>query len=389
LDAAILNYGLLENTPPLYSLGTWLAAKGIRTIAFGFSIEGKSEVTEVRENFVLERCSAQDGKSTGVVGRLEVLRRYLRWVLWVNRKLKTLSPDVVVSTSMFDLPIAAITKARRNAVLVYHLYEYFSWPASFKSIKLLVFKLAESMCIKRCDYVIVPEANRGRMLRNDHSLKEEPLLMPNVPFARGIEKEALSRHSDGTLKVVYAGQISSTTGVARLIEAIELLSRSCPGMISLDVYGRVHCKSKEEEIGMIERLCSAEGVRYKGNHPYLELQRELEEYQVGVVLYEPVDANHRYCAPGKLYEYMRAGCAVLVNDLPGIRSIEIPQDGLFYLLEDLSSNAICKALREIAGDAALDRRREEGLWLMRERFSFEKCAAQIWGPILNSMKRGD
>jgi glycosyltransferase involved in cell wall biosynthesis len=52
-----------------------------------------------------------------------------------------------------------------------------------------------------------------------------------------------------------------------------------------------------------------------------ELITAMYGYDVGLIPYAPVSLNNELCCPNKLSQYMRAGMAVVTNDLPYVRSV--------------------------------------------------------------------
>ena len=151
----------------------------------------------------------------------------------------------------------------------------------------------------------------------------QPLIQDFAPFGRGLllpgfldrelEKPAAELVSQGrrdAIHVAYAGGLSVSYGVDRLIAAVKGIT-TVP--VQLTLYG------KGELAASIVELAASDGrIRYGGSMAPAELAKHLRTADL-LVNPRPSDQDFvRYSFPSKLIEYMALGVPVLSTRLPGI-----------------------------------------------------------------------
>jgi glycosyltransferase involved in cell wall biosynthesis len=120
-----------------------------------------------------------------------------------------------------------------------------------------------------------------------------------------------------------------------------------------------------------------------------ELLPDSGKYQVfqsaaiGLVCYEPVDANLKYAAgsSGKLYDFMRTGVPVVGNSIPGMR--ELVEGNGCGVVVDYGAQ-IGEALRKVLADYEAYRR---GAAAAYEKYRFEASYAVVLGRIESALGR--
>jgi glycosyltransferase involved in cell wall biosynthesis len=146
-----------------------------------------------------------------------------------------------------------------------------------------------------------------------------------------------------TRSVVYTGKLYwGYREVELLLEAARLLT---PGIELTLVGGRADHARKYEEYARQRGLAN---VRVVGFVPPCEVQR----YQLAadvLVSYYPTGLElNRYRSPGKLFEYMAAGRAIVAGDYPALREV-VDESAALFVQPDHPA-ALAAALNELLRD---------------------------------------
>jgi glycosyltransferase involved in cell wall biosynthesis len=64
-------------------------------------------------------------------------------------------------------------------------------------------------------------------------------------------------------------------------------------------------------------------VTFEKKVPMNAVVESASSADIGVLPYVPTDLNHYYCSPNKLFEYIQAGLALAVSNLPFLREIVV------------------------------------------------------------------
>jgi glycosyltransferase involved in cell wall biosynthesis len=165
--------------------------------------------------------------------------------------------------------------------------------------------------------VAVVHTNRWRRRLFEHShgvVKGKSLVLENL-HARAIDDVALIQPDMGRT-VGYVGAPSVTDHhLSLLLEALSLL----PSDYSLTIVGtgtaeqRAAVTKHAIDLGMQTRLMFIEGV------PCWELQNIFRTFTCGIVLMDDDCLNNRYCSTNKVFDFIAAGCPVIVTEVPPLR----------------------------------------------------------------------
>lgn len=72
---------------------------------------------------------------------------------------------------------------------------------------------------------------------------------------------------------------------------------------------------------LVHELGLTDVVRFVAPCDPADVVRDASEHDVGLIVHKPINLNHRYSAPNKLFDYLGAGLALVVPDLPVMKSI--------------------------------------------------------------------
>ena len=80
--------------------------------------------------------------------------------------------------------------------------------------------------------------------------------------------------------------------------------------------------------------------------PQRELMKWVASVDVGIIPYQPIDTNHKYCSPNKLFEFIAARVPIIANDLPYLRQV-VSKNGFGIVQTFEGPQDYAKALREM------------------------------------------
>jgi len=180
-------------------------------------------------------------------------------------------------------------------------------------------------------------------------------------------------------RVVYAGSFFGWKGVDDLVDA----ARALPGFRIRLIGG------SGERIAELRARAGKEGadLNFTGHIPHGSVASELAHACVAV-LPNRADPDSAFTSPIKLFEYMAAGCAVVVSDLPSLREVLEQDDAVWTAPGDPAG--LASAIRGLTEDP--DRARRLGTRLREKARRYTWAArgarlAQVVRPLLERRGR--
>jgi len=170
--------------------------------------------------------------------------------------------------------------------------------------------------------------------------------------------------STQTPLILYQGRYEPGRGLEELIESGRYLSQ---GVIVLRGYGsnEPDLRRRVESLGVPGRVFMVEPVAMA------DMVDAAREADVGVVPYTAYSPGYYYASPNKLFEYMMAGLAIAVSDLPFLEKIVRDQD-LGVVFDPRNPRHIAEQLNALVGHPARLRAcRENAARAARERFNWD------------------
>ncbi|MCD8096646.1 MAG: hypothetical protein LUE31_01095 [Lachnospiraceae bacterium] len=202
----------------------------------------------------------------------------------------------------------------------------------------------------RCsDVVIAANAYRAKIMVKKFRLKEEPLNYENIRSLRYtsqekrelVEREYAGFFAEKKFRIISTAgcDMSRTTG--KMIEAMKGLGED---------YELLLVGESEEEDELIARgMIQESGLTNVKIFPRMDqdhLKYFIGHSQVGMVTYHQRDLNNKYCASGKIYEFLFEGIPVVTSTNPPLK------DFCEKYKVGRASDDYEAAIREIAGNYA-------------------------------------
>lgn len=188
-----------------------------------------------------------------------------------------------------------------------------------KDVKHLAGKIGciiEKIMYKKYDLLICANRERARIMKKIYNLSEEPSVYENIRKLNYSTTLGLSSFqekfnhffSNNSIKIVSTAGYSLSRGGKNLIEEVGFLGEK----FTLYIIGG----GKEDEKEIFDSLVFDLGISNiidVGRLNTDELKYFIQNCDIGVVFYHQKDLNNRYCASGKVYEFIFEGLPIVCS----------------------------------------------------------------------------
>lgn len=176
-------------------------------------------------------------------------------------------------------------------------------------------------------------------------------VVPNAPVLARFDPAAHPRRAfmaDGTLRLVYAGALSSVYELDVALESAALLRARRPDLpIAIDLYGRefgeVPLRDRAARLGL------AEAVRFHGRVPLEDVPAAVAAADIGLAPTRRTEFTD-FSLSTKIFEYAAMGKPVVASRLPMVEATFPPGTVTTYPAGD--AEALASAIAALADDAA-------------------------------------
>jgi glycosyltransferase involved in cell wall biosynthesis len=281
--------------------------------------------------------------------------------------------DVVHANDLDALPAGWLAARRNGARLVYDAHElYTSMEPDPPRLYLAVVSRVEGALARRAGEVVTNCDLFADELERRLRLRRRPTVVLNCPDVQ--DGVAPSPRGD-RLSAIYQAAVdhpgrpvSDVVAAAEVAPEVEFTLR----LVHVDSEA---VRAEIGRRGLGERVALSPPVGVE------ELVRALQGFDVGLIINRPSTPNDELAVPGKLFEYMMAGLAVVVPRLPGLAQV-VEADGTGLTYEPGRPERLGAALAELARDrerlGAMQARARE---LALERYNAEAQARvleRVW-----------
>lgn len=311
----------LNNVPPPLNAAIYFGDKGYSVIIICYHNEGLPRIERLGRGARLLRISLRS-RSIGIA----VLRYFLAIFefLWICKiVLNRIRPDIVITFNEIASVLHSILPYRlRNAKKIAWLLEF---PENLQRSlgKSMIFKYSIHSW-KFADIVIAPTRERLAMacvlqpalIHKDLFVIHNASLKRVIKYDRNYSAEFYevqqfvqcpARKND--LKIIYAGAIGNRYGLDQLILAVGNSEQP----ISLLILGKKHDLSLREYTKAIAGVRYKQRIHWTDSIDYREMNMILPWFDIGYVTYVGDTLNTYFAAPGKVYEYLKAGLIILAD----------------------------------------------------------------------------
>lgn len=243
---------------------------------------------------------------------------FIRFCYVKSKKIKNLS-IILADDRKGLIPAYLIKKTRPNAVSIYDSRELYIQ----KEVKHLVGKIGciiESILNKKFQIVICANKERARIMKMVYKLDSMPLVFENLRKLEYSNKFDVDIYNqkysslllDKKVKIISTSGLAFDRGGKKLIEDVAKMSDK----YSLYILGGGNSKEKKNFYKLIEEK-KISNIYLIGKVNSDELKFFINKCDLGAVFYHSRDLNNKYCASGKVFEF-------LFEELPIICSDNIP-----------------------------------------------------------------
>lgn len=299
-------------------------------------------------------------------------RDYIPYCLKSLQLAFRLRPNVVYASDPLGAAPGLLAARASNALLVYHEHDS---PGETSGHRLV--RQARRLAARGADLVVFPNAKRAELSQPIIGFKESALrTVWNLPVLNDLP--VLNGKPEAPVVVYYHGGVTPE----RLPESVPAAISRFGGAAVLKIAG-YEAPSGEGYITALEQQWGryAEGglIDRVGPLPYRQLLEQASRCHIGLALTpmasDDINMAHMAGASNKAFDYMAAGMALIVSDLPDWRDLFVKR-GYAMACDPRNVDSVETALRRLidqpkerAHMAAQGRRQIERFWHYEGFFS--------------------
>ena len=230
--------------------------------------------------------------------------------------------DVIFADNRRATIPAMLLNRRKKAILVQDCRELYD-AAQFKELFNKIGCVAEKRCAKKADILICANTFRADYMEKHWGTKR-PIVFENV---RKLEYDENAMDKAAELIDPYLGddeiRIVSTYGcsVDRTNDVLVRNINKIEGKVKVFLVGN----SGKEDEDIIRRIVKEQNAGDKvvilRQMNQTELKYLISRSHIGVVNYNQKDLNNKYCASGKIYEFIYEGLPVITTTNPPLKKM--------------------------------------------------------------------
>lgn len=251
-----------------------------------------------------------------------------------------------VDNRMAVMPAILIKRLKRPTFLVQDVRELYLLNET-KHIKGKIGCIFEQYLMRQADVVISANHHRADIMKSSFHLDEKPIVFENIRDLKytGMmsKKEIIDKYEaffkKNTMRIISTSGCSIERTNDVLVEAMVNLGEG----YELFLVG----SGSKGEIHTIKQIIEAHelnNVHIIGKLNQDELKYFVENCHIGVVNYHQHDTNNKYCASGKIYEFLFQGLPVVTTEnIPLMELCDKFGIGLY-------DNTYVEAIRTVAKD---------------------------------------
>ena len=331
--------------PPIVNAATVMAAAGWQVLVLNAPIK-EHAIAFPRD------CGVQLKHMPARPSHVMRKRDYARYVLAAANLAASFRPNVVYASDPLGAAPGLVASTISRGSLVYHEHDSPNPGAPDSRLMQLRARAARAACA-----VVFPNEARARIAQEQTGFRDEQLrIVWNVP--RRTELPVSRRVANSELIVYYHGSITPERLPESVLNAIGL----CRHRVRLRIMGYEAPGAKGYVARLIEsgKRFGQQVVEYLGQVPTREsVFAEAAQASLGLALMPratgDVNLTHMTGASNKAFDYMAAGLALLVTDLPDWQTVFV-EPGYARSCDPSDSASIAAQLSWFAGNSEERRR---------------------------------
>lgn len=238
-------------------------------------------------------------------------------------KLMAVEADVIHVHDLPCLKVGAYVAAQKNIPLVYDAHEiYYSQDVLPEKTRKKLFR-TEKKYIGRCQTVITVNEFIAELMAKRYGIPKPEVIMNCTSVPENLvqfQENNIFQEQYGVGKdtkiVLYQGWISPERNIGALVESVKYF----PEHVMLALVGYGEYAEELKQIAAKEQ--TQDKILFTGEVPNEQILQYTAAADLGVIPYEPIDENHLYCSPNKLFEFVVGELPFICNDLPFLRAVK-------------------------------------------------------------------
>lgn len=372
----------IKNLPRPINSAAFFGKEGYQVLVVGYHDTGLSKFEKLGKNAWLIRLPLSSRKiRLSFIRYLFSLCEYLIKCIKIYRRI---SPGVVITfNEIASILHAVFLKSQREVKRVAWLLEF---PENVERNvgKWAMFKIS-AYSWKFADIVVAPTKERLAMasVLQPQLISKRLFVVQNSSLSaddihivrkssKGFEevKSFLNEPEvTDSVKIIYAGAIGNRYGLAEIVQAVGKFS----GKISLLILGKKHDLALREYNEALKTVSNKSAICWVDSVDYREMSKILSLFDVGFVTYTGDTLNTYFAAPGKAYEYLKAGLILLTDSSLTIYDDLLANDCGIFFHRPIESGKIETQLNVLLEKKiSLNRMKQNAKDLYLTRYSFEQ-----------------
>jgi glycosyltransferase involved in cell wall biosynthesis len=279
------------------------------------------------------------------------------------KQISKIDADIFFGHNIESLVPIVLRKNKKNIKAIFDCMEFYSDMGDGQTrLDREIISMIENDCLHKCELVLASSQDVADALKEKYTIDNTVAIYNKPPF-----QNYLRQKKQGGLHLYWR---NSTIALSqRGLGDILVAMKSLPGDVYLHVQGRKSFKY-EELICRIKTLQLTNRVFI--HEPYKPEEAVLcaSEYHIGICPEQNTCANQRLTVSNKLFDYMMAGLAVVVSDLPGISSVvKEAKSGLIF--RSGNSDSLAEQIMFLYNDRALLKKCSENASLYANTYGNE------------------
>lgn len=178
--------------------------------------------------------------------------------------------------------------------------------------------IIEKPMIKKADIVICAGKERAEFMKEAYGLKKEPIVYENIRglnFESKFDGESFIKKYDLNRNDEYRIVCSSGCEIFRMTDVIIKNINRVNAPCRLFLAGKSSAEDEQTIKSLIKQL-NIDNVVITGRLNQSELKCLIQHSHIGIVNYCQADLNNKFCASGKIYEFLYEGIPIVTTTNP-------------------------------------------------------------------------
>lgn len=248
---------------------------------------------------------------------------YMGFILFVCRQAKKIGPvDMIfIDNRKGIIPGYLAKRLTKATYVVQDCRELYSMKSA-AGIPGKIGCVVEKLFTRRSDVVIAANGFRAKIMVKMFGLKKEPLNYENIrrleytsaEKRQQVEGECKEFFTEKKFRIISTAGCDMTRTTGKMVEAMKGLGDDYELLLIGESDGE-----DEEIVRQTIRDLGLSNVKILPRMDQDHLKYFIENSQVGMVTYHQRDLNNKYCASGKIFEFLFEGKPVVTSTNPPLR----------------------------------------------------------------------